>query len=76
MVINGLPSLSRIVTVATSGDTVTISTSSAWSAESRVKLAQNILASSGVLSFTMDTLKESSRTLSLNGPRGKLVRLR
>ena len=51
--IDCLPSLSWIVTAATSGDTVT---SSAWSAPSRVKVALNISESSGILSFTMDTL--------------------
>ena len=54
-----LPSLSWIVTVAKSGDTVTRFPSLAWSAGSSVKLTLNISSSSVILSFTMDTLKES-----------------
>ena len=69
-----LPSLSWIVTVALLGDTLTRLPSLAWSVESMVKLALNISVSSGVLSFTMDTLNESWRTLLLNGPRWTLVR--
>ena len=56
---NNLPSLSWIVTVATLGDTVTRFSSLAWSAGSRIKLVLNISVSSGILSFTTDTLKES-----------------
>ena len=40
------------------GNILTRLPSLAWSAGSRVKLALNISASSGILSFTMDTLKE------------------
>ena len=69
-----LPSLSWIVTVALLGDTLTRLPSLAWSVESMVKLALNISVSSGVLSFTMDTLKESWCTLLLNWPRRNLVR--
>ena len=61
--------------MATSGDTVARLPSLARSAGSSVKLTLNVSASSGMLSFTMDTVKESRRTLLLNGPRGKLVRL-
>ena len=62
--------------MATPGKTVTHVRlpSLSWSAGSRVKLTLNISVSSVMMSFTMDTVKESSRTLLLNGPRGKLVR--
>ena len=69
-----VPSSSMIVTVAKSGSTVTRSPSLARSAGASVKLAVNVSVPSGIVSFTIDTLKESWRTLLLNGPRRKSVR--
>ena len=68
LLLNDLPSLSQIVMVARSDDNVTTSPILAWSAELidlswstglSVKLTLNISNSSGMLSSTMDTLKES-----------------
>ena len=57
-VANYVPSLSWIVTVDTSGVTVMRLPSLAWSAGSRIKLALTISSFSGIMSFTMDALKE------------------